>query len=68
MNIWYLSYNRFEKRIIERWNKSGFKYHNGHINALRHAYETLLVWRCDEKISAKNKRLAEDKKQLELKL
>ena len=54
MNIWYLSYNRFEKRIINEWNRKGIKYNSGNINILKYAYKTLLIYSTDKKISNKN--------------
>ena len=39
MNAWYLSYNRFEKRIVKRWEKRGFKYNAWHVQLLKYACE-----------------------------
>lgn len=57
MKAWYLSYNRFEKRIIKQWKKKNFKYNAGHIQLLRYSYQTLLFWTIQnsDKISEKNK-------------
>jgi hypothetical protein len=57
MNSWYMSYNRFEKRIIRIWKKEGFKYNDGHIQLLRYSYQTLMFWSVAKykKISEKNK-------------
>lgn len=54
MNIWYLSYNRFERRILNEWNRKGIKYNSGNINILKYAYKTLLIYSTDKKISNKN--------------
>jgi hypothetical protein len=44
MKTYYQSPERFEKSIIKRWDKRGFKYHYGHLNLLRYAYHTLMYW------------------------
>lgn len=56
MNAWYLSYNRFEKRIIKRWNQRGFRWNNGHLALLPFAYRTVMFWARykQPKVSQKN--------------
>lgn len=44
MNAWYLSEKRFIKRIVKRWDKSGFKYNAGNINILRYSFRAVLFW------------------------
>ncbi len=55
MNAWYLSYNRFEKRIIRRWEKRGFTWNKSHLNLLPYAYRTVMFWAVQQntKINAK---------------
>ena len=57
MDSWYTSYNRFENRIIKRWDKRSFDYHAGQINILKYAYRTLMFWSSvnNKKISKKNR-------------
>lgn len=57
MKAWYLSRNRFKKRIVKRWEKQGFKYNNGHVQLLDYAYNTIMFWSImrSKKISDKNK-------------
>ena len=56
MKAWYLSYNRFEKRILKKWNKKGFNYNAGNVQILRYAYDTLMFWSVlkEKKVSKKN--------------
>jgi hypothetical protein len=44
METWYTSYNRFERKIINRWHSQGFRYNRGHINLLRYSYQTTMFW------------------------
>ena len=44
METWYLSYKRFENRIVRRWIKRKFKYNKGNINILKYAYRTTMFW------------------------
>lgn len=57
MNAWYLSLNRFEKRIIKQWEKRGFRYNAGNVQLLKYAYDTVMFWSVakEKKISEKNK-------------
>jgi len=55
METWYTSYNRFEKKIIKRWDKRSFDYHDGHVNILKYAFRTLMFW-----ASVKNKEVSEN--------
>lgn len=57
MDAWYLSYNRFEKRITRQWDEKGFDWNRRHLNILPYAYRTLMVWSAinSKKISEKNK-------------
>ena len=56
MKVWYNSQNRFNKRIIKRWEKQGFKYNAGHINILRYTYRTATFWEMvnENKVSEQN--------------
>ncbi len=56
MEAWYLSRKRFEKRIIKRWEKRGFKWNKGHLTLLPYAYNTLMFWAQynQPKVSQKN--------------
>lgn len=42
--IFYDSYQRFTNRIVNNWNKSGFKHHRGHFQLLYYAWRTKLYW------------------------
>lgn len=57
MKVFYLSQNRFTKRIEKKWIKDGFKYNSGHTNILKYAYRTVLYYANIEKqrISKVNK-------------
>lgn len=57
MNSYYMSLDRFRKRIIKKWVKNSFNYHNGHINILSYSYRTLMFWASvrGKKISNKNR-------------
>jgi len=44
MNIFYDSLPRFTNRIIKQWNKSGFKYHYGHIQLIKFAWVAKVYW------------------------
>ena len=57
MKSWYTSQERFNSRIINRWEKRGFEYHNGHVNILRYAFRTLCYWSSlkGDNISKENK-------------
>lgn len=44
MKVWYISYNRFEKRIVSKWKQRNFIYNQGHLNILRYAYQTATFW------------------------
>lgn len=59
MKAWYLSYARFEKRIIRKWGRSGFDYNAGNVHLLRYSYQTTMFWGIvnQKKLSAKNKGL-----------
>lgn len=48
---------RFENRIIQQWQKNGFKYNSGHVQLLRFAWIASLYWDNvrGEKIAEKNK-------------
>ena len=58
MNAWYLSYERFEKRIKSRWDKKKVKYNRGNVNILKYSYKTLMFWTVvkEGKISKSNKK------------
>lgn len=44
MNSYYQSHDRFVNTIIKRWQKRGFKYHDGHVQLLKWSYRTLMYW------------------------
>lgn len=56
METWYLSYERFVKRIIKSWIKKKFNYNAGNVNILKYAYLTTTFWASvnNKKISKKN--------------
>lgn len=57
MRLWYLSYNRFENRIIKSWDKKGFKYNSSHVGILKYAFRTVQYYSNIErqKVSKANK-------------
>ena len=44
MKTYYQSLERFQNTIVKRWQKRGFIYHSGHLNILRYAYHTLMLF------------------------
>lgn len=44
MKIYYDSYARFEKRIINRWIKNGIRYNLGNVNAIKYAWNTKVLF------------------------
>ena len=64
MEVWYLSYDRFENRVIRKWNKKGFNWNKSHLNLLHYAFRTSLFWcivKNKGKISQKNQIIAHPK-------
>lgn len=42
--IYYDSYARFENRIMKQWVKKSFKYNYGHLQLLKYAWNTKLLF------------------------
>lgn len=57
MQVFYISYNRFATKIIKNWERTGFKYHAGHVNILKYAYRAACYW-----ASVKDQKIAKDKR------
>lgn len=57
MQTFYQSPTRFQNKVIRKWQKSGFKYHAGHVQLLRFAWIASLYWanRDGEKVAEINK-------------
>ena len=57
MKIFYSSFPRFQKRIIHKWQKSGFEYNSSHLQLLRFAWIASIYWanRNGDNVSEVNK-------------